>query len=201
MRLYSAAASPFARKVRVCLLELKIEDQVELLDAHTTPIAPSDALISQNPLGKIPCLMRADGTALYDSRVITRYLNDLADGDLYPAGPQLWETLTLEATADGMMEAAVLMVYEKRIRPEEKIYNVWIEAQWDKISRALDALESGWTGHLDGPLDMGQIGVGIVLEYLDFRHGDRDWRKGRDTLASWQAKFAKRDAMEKTQPV
>ena len=201
MRLYSATASPFARKVRVCLLELGLSDQVELLDAASTPIAPSDVLILQNPLGKIPCLVCADGAALYDSRVITRYLNDLAGGKLYPSGAQLWDTLTLEATTDGMMEAAVLMVYEKRVRPEDKVYNVWIEAQWDKVSRALDALENGWIGHLDGPLDMAQIGVGVVLEYLDFRHGDRGWRKGRDTLANWQVEFAKRDAMEKTQPV
>ncbi len=200
MKLYSATASPFARKVRVCLLELGIEDQVEFMDAHTTPVAPNDMLITQNPLGKIPCLVSEDGAAIYDSRVITRYLNDQNEGGLYPSGPQLWETLTLEATADGMMEAAVLMVYEKRVRPEEMVYNVWLEAQWDKVERALDALESGWEGHLDGPLDMAQIAVGVVLEYLDFRHDDRDWRKGRDALAKWQAEFAQRDTMQKTQP-
>ena len=200
MKLYSAAASPFARKVRVCLLELGIADQVEELDAATTPVAPNDMLIMQNPLGKIPCLVRDDGSAIYDSRVITHYLNNLVNGDLYPTGPRLWETLTLEATADGMMEAAVLMVYEKRVRPEEMVYNVWLEAQWYKVERALDALESGWAGHLDGPLDMAQIGVGVVLEYLDFRHDDRDWRKGRGALTKWQAEFAKRDAMQKTRP-
>lgn len=200
MKLYSAAASPFARKVRVCLLELGINDQVEFMDAASTPVAPNDMLIMQNPLGKIPCLVSDDGAALYDSRVITRYLNDLKDGSLYPTGPKLWEALTLEATADGMMEAAVLMVYEKRVRPEEMVYNVWVEAQWDKVARALNALENGWEGHLDGPLDMAQIAVGVVLEYLDFRHSDRDWRKGRDALAKWQAAFAKRDAMQKTQP-
>lgn len=200
MKLYSATASPFARKVRVCLLELGIEDQVEFMDAHTTPVAPNDMLITQNPLGKIPCLVSEDGAAIYDSRVITRYLNDQNEGGLYPSGPQLWEALTLEATADGMMEAAVLMVYEKRVRPEEMVYNVWLEAQWDKVERALDALESGWEGHLDGPLDMAQIAVGVVLEYLDFRHDDRDWRKGRDALAKWQAEFAQRDTMQKTQP-
>lgn len=200
MKLYSAAASPFARKVRVCLLELGISDQVELMDAASTPVAPNDMLIMQNPLGKIPCLVDEDGVALYDSRVITRYLNDLEKGGLYPTGPKLWEALTLEATADGMMEAAVLMVYEKRVRPEEMVYNVWVEAQWDKVARALDALESGWEGHLDDPMDMAQIAVGVVLEYLDFRHSDRDWRKGRDALAKWQAAFATRDAMQKTQP-
>ncbi|MBE9475524.1 MAG: glutathione S-transferase [Proteobacteria bacterium] len=200
MKLYSAAASPFARKVRVCLLELGIENQVEFIDAAATPVAPNDMLIMQNPLGKIPCLISDDGMALYDSRVITRYLNDCKKGALYPKGAKLWEALTLEATADGMMEAAVLMVYEKRFRPKEMVYDIWLEAQWDKVERALDALESGWEGHLDGPLDMAQIAVGVVLEYLDFRHGDRDWRKGRDALAKWQAAFAKRDAMQKTQP-
>lgn len=200
MQLYTAAASPFARKVRVCLLELGMADRVEQLDAVATPIAPDDMLITQNPLGKIPCLVSEEGTAIYDSRVITRYLNDLKGGNLYPSGPELWEALTLEATADGMMEAAVLMVYEKRIRPEGMVYNAWLEAQWSKVARALDALEEGWSGHLDGPVDMAQIAIGIVLEYLDFRHDDRNWRKGRDALAGWQAEFAKRDTMQSTQP-
>ncbi len=200
MKLYSAAASPFARKVRICLLELGIEDQVDFMDATSTPVAPNDMLIIQNPLGKIPCLVSDEGAALYDSRVITRYLNDLEAGNLYPTGAALWQALTLEATADGMMEAAVLMVYEKRVRPEEMVYNVWIEAQWDKVARALDALEAGWSGYLNGPLDMAQISVGVVLEYLDFRHDDRDWRKGRVVLTHWQAEFTKRDAMQKTRP-
>lgn len=201
MQLYTAGASPFVRKVRVCLLELGLADQVEQIDVATTPFVPHDALIEQNPLGKIPCLVRADGLVIYDSRVITRYLDEYAGGKLYPSGPHLWETLTLEALADGMMEAAVLMVYEKRIRPEEKVYTDWIEAQWVKISRALDALENGWAGHLDGPTaDMAHIAVGVALEYLDFRHGDRGWRDGRDALAQWQSEFAKRSTMRETQP-
>ena len=201
IKLYTAGASPFVRKVRVCLLELGLKDQVEQIDVANTPFAPHDALIEQNPLGKIPCLVRNDGTVIYDSRVITRYLDDYANGSLYPTGQRLWEILTMEALADGMMEAAVLMVYEKRIRPEEKVYGDWIEAQWAKIARALDALESSWAGRLEGSDDMAHIAVAVALEYLDFRHGDRNWRTGRGALAKWQAEFAKRDAMQATQPV
>jgi len=200
MQLYTAGASPFVRKIRVCLLELGLADQVEQINVANTPFAPHNALIKQNPLGKIPCLVRADGSVIYDSRVITRYLDDYAGGKLYPTGSLLWEALTLEALADGVMEAAVLMVYEKRIRPEEKIYDEWIEAQWTKISRALDSLENGWAGHLGGPADMAHIAVGVALEYLDFRHGDRGWRDGRGVLAAWQAEFSQRDAMQQTQP-
>jgi glutathione S-transferase len=200
MQLYSAAASPFVRKVRVCLIELDMVDQVEVLDAVGTPLDSSKMPTSQNPLGKIPCLTRPDGPAIYDSRVITRYLDDRAGGRLYPATPRLWETLTLEATADGIMEAAVLMIYERRVRPEEIVFEAWIDGQWAKIDRALGAIEERWMSHLAGPLDMAQIAVCCALEYVDFRHGDRDWRKDHAVLAKWQAEFAKRDAMQETQP-
>jgi hypothetical protein len=92
------------------------------------------------------------------------------------------------------------MVYETRVRPEEIRYPTWVEAQWTKIQRALDAIEARWMSHLNGPLDMGHIAVGAALGYLDFRHGARDWRKGRETLAAREADFAKRDSMWATIP-
>lgn len=200
MQLYSASASPFVRKCRVCILETGQEGAVEILDAVGTPLDSSNMPTSHNPLGKIPALVRDDGPALYDSRVITRYLNHLAGGTLYPEA-RLWETLTLEATADGIMEAAVLMIYEGRCRPEEQQSNEWVDAQWAKAARALDAIESRWISHLSGPLDMAQIAVGCALEYLDFRHATRNWRAGRPELSAWQAEFARRPSMAATQPV
>ncbi|MBV1864010.1 MAG: glutathione S-transferase family protein [Rhodobacteraceae bacterium] len=200
MQLYSASASPFVRKCRVCILETGQEGAVEILDAVGTPLDSSNMPTSHNPLGKIPALVRNDGPALYDSRVITRYLNDLAGGTLYPKA-RLWETLTLEATADGIMEAAVLMIYEGRCRPEELQSNEWVDAQWTKAARALDAIESRWMSHLSGPLDMAQIATGCALEYLDFRHAARDWRAGRPELSAWQAEFARRPSMVATRPV
>lgn len=200
MQLYSASASPFVRKCRVCILETGQEGDVEILDAVGTPLDSSNMPTSHNPLGKIPALVRDDGPALYDSRVITRYLNDLVGGTLYPEA-RIWETLTLEATADGIMEAAVLMIYEGRCRPEELQSNEWVDAQWAKAARALDAIESRWMSHLSGPLDMAQIATGCALEYLDFRHAARDWRAGRPELSAWQAEFAQRPSMAATQPI
>ena len=200
MKLYTSAASPFARKVRVCLSELGLADRVEQVEVGSTPLKQSPVLTAQNPLGKIPCLLRADGTALYDSRVITRYLDDLAGGSLYPAAPELWDVLTLEATADGIMDAAVMMVYEKRVRPEELVFATWVESQWVRVTRALDAIEQNNIGQLSGPLNIAQIAVGSALEYLDFRHADRDWRAERPALADWQAAFALREAMQATRP-
>ena len=199
MQLYCATASPFARKCRVCVLETGQQDAVEIINVVATPLDSTNMPTSHNPLGKIPALARDDGPALYDSRVITRYLNDHAEADLYPAA-RLWETLTLEATADGIMDAAVLMVYEARMRDESKQSQDWVEAQWSKVARALDALEDRWISHLAGPLDMAQIAVACALEYIDFRHADRNWRAGRPELAAWQADFGTRPSMAATQP-
>lgn len=200
MRLYQSPSSPFARKVIVLLHETGQAGDVDLIAVSGTPLAPGTMPVAQNPLGKIPTLERSGGPALYDSRVICRYLDDLAGGRLSPSGPRLWDMLTLEATADGIMDAAILMVYENRLRPAEKAMDSIVEAQWAKIVRALDVLDGRWLGHLAGPLDLGQIAVGCALGYLDFRHPGRDWRRGRPGLTEWMARFSERPSMQATRP-
>ena len=201
MRLYHSPTTPFGRKVVVMLHETGLLKEVSVVNAAGTPLAPDGMPLAQNPLGKIPALERGDGPAIYDSRVICRYLDDRAGGQLYPAAPRLWETLTLEATADGMLDAAILMVYESRLRPEDKRFADWVEGQWGKVARALDALESRWIGHLNGPLDMGQIALGCALSYLDFRHDARGWREDHPALAAWYKGFAARPSMKAPEPV
>ncbi|MDZ4395330.1 glutathione S-transferase [Cypionkella sp.] len=200
MLLYHSPATPFGRKVMVVILELGLKDQVEVIHVSGTPLAPGSLPVAQNPLGKIPAL-QTDAGVIYDSRVICRYLNDLAGGTLYPSAPALWQTLTREATVDGILEAALAMVYEVRLRPEDKQFPEWIEAQWAKASRALDLIEAEWMDHLNSPLDMPQFALACALEYLDFRLDARNWRQGRPKLAAWQAEFAKRPAMQATKPV
>lgn len=200
LRLYHSPTSPYVRKVMVLLHETGQAEDVELVHASGTPVDPGTMPLAHNPLGKIPALERPEGAAILDSRVICRYLDDRAGGRLYPPKPRLWETLTLEATADGILDAALLMVYEERIRPDDLRYEAWVEGQWAKIERTLDVLESRWMGHLGGPLDMGQIAVACAISYVDFRHGDRAWRVERPHLAAWHAEFAQRPSMEATVP-
>ncbi len=198
MQLLSSPLSPFARKCRVVLLETKQED-VEVRDVTASPMGGEPALNAANPSGKIPALLRDDGPALYDSRVITRFLSDRAGVKLYPRSG-LWEVLSLEANADAIMEAAVAITYEKRLRPENLWWPEWFEAQWVKIARSLDALEDRSMPLLQGPLNIGQIAVGCALGYVDLRLGDRSWREGRDALATWEAAFAARPSMAATTP-
>ncbi|MBM7069890.1 glutathione S-transferase [Actibacterium sp. 188UL27-1] len=199
MQLFHAAASPFVRKVMVVLHETAQLQDVEIVPAIGHPMASSDMPLAHNPLGKIPALQRPDGPALYDSRVICEFLSDRAGAQLYPAARK-WEAMTLEATADGIMDAAVLMVYETRCRPDDMQFAPWVDAQWDKVARALDAVNARWMSHLAGPLDIGHIAMGCALSYLDFRHADRDWRQHHRALAAWEQTFAQRDSMQQTQP-
>lgn len=199
MQLISARPSPFGRKVKVMLIETGQLDDVDVVEVATTPVATDPTVAAANPVGKIPALIREEGPAIYDSRVICRYLDARAGAGMYPE-TRIWETLTLEATADGIMDAAILMVYEHRVRPEAMVYDGWIEAQWEKIARSVAAINARWMSHLRGQLDASHIAVGCALAYLDFRLGDRGWRKGNDALDDWFALFAERDSMKATAP-
>lgn len=200
--LHHSPASPYVRKVMVVLHETGQRDAVTLAAAAGTPVDPGSMPVGHNPLGKIPALERPDGATLYDSRVICRFFAERApDGPrLYPAPPRLWEVLTLEATGDGIMDAAILMRYETLVRPPDRQFPAWIEGQWAKVARSLDALEARWMGHLAGAPNIGQIAIGCALGYLDLRHEARHWRNGRAALAAWYADFADRPAMRATRP-
>ena len=199
MQLISSQASPFVRKVHVVLHETGQSQDIEVIEAGTTPINTPDHVRAANPTGKIPALIRPDGPALHDSRVITRFLDARAKSGLYPEA-RIWEVLTLESMADAIMDAAVLITYEGRVRPEEQQSDVWKEAQWGKIRAALDVINARWMSHLAGPLDASHIAVGCALGYLDFRHDARGWRTGVDALAKWNEAFQKRDSLQATAP-
>lgn len=173
-------------------------DRVEEIEISSSPLASDAQILAANPTGKIPALIREDGPAIYDSRVITRYLDDMADAGLYPV-TSLYEVLTLEATADTIMDVTVAMTYDARFRPDQQSPE-WTEAQWGKAARAIAAINSRWMSHLISQLNMAQIAVSCALSYVDLRHDARNWRHGNDALATWQAEFEARGAMQATKP-
>ena len=197
MKLIMAEASPFARKVRVLLRETNQLEEVEEVSIATSPFQVNEQAKAANPTGRIPSLTRADGPALYDSRVITRYLDAKAAAGMYPEA-KLWDVLTVEATGDSMMDSAVSISYELRLRPQEKVSSEWTDAQWTKVMGGCDALQSQWMDLLNGPLNMAHISIACALGYLDLRHDARNWRQGHDALAAWFADFSKRPSFHKT---
>ena len=201
MTLRSAAPSPFGRKVKMSAIIAGLADQITVEPADT--LDPSDTLRQQNPLGKLPCLLLADGTAIYDSRVIVAHLDDLSGGKLIPTGAARIPALRLEALCDGIKDAGILQIYEKRFRPEEVWHQPWLDYQAEKVSRALTALESGHAGALPDPAatpHVGAIALACALGYLDFRF-EGTWRRNHPELVVWHGRFAEsHEAYGKTAP-
>ncbi len=198
MRLRFAPASPFVRKVRIAADIAGLTDQIELVPANTRE--PDDALLEQNPLGKIPVLILEDGSEIYDSLTISEYLDRRAGGTaLFPTDDTRWSALTLHSLASGIMDATLLRVYEGRFRPEEKRHDPWVARQKAKIDRGLAQLEAN-PPDLDSDLTIGHIAVACALGYLDLRF-EGAWRSDHPKLVEWLADFANKvPAFEATKP-
>ena len=199
MKLYHSPTSPYVRKVMLTLFATGQLDEVELIFGSGTPLEPNDATIGVNPLGKIPCLITDDGTAIYDSRVICRYLDHRAKAGLYPEGDALFPMLTAETLADGIIDAVLLTAYEWRLRPEELRYQPWVDGQVAKVERALAVLEQTDLV-LSGPPNAAKIAAACALAYVDFRLADLGWRDRCPKLAAWFAEMTETPAMKATVP-
>jgi glutathione S-transferase len=190
LTLRHSPSSPFVRKIRIAASVLGLEREIAIEPADT--MNPSDTVRQQNPLGKIPALLLEDGRVLFDSRVILEYLDHRAGGGrIIPkdAGAR-FAALRLQALADGIMDASVLLVYEGRWRPPERHEPKWIELQAGKVARALAALEAAPPALTATP-DVGQIALACALGYRDFRFPG-SWRQQHPRLVAWLDDFAAR---------
>jgi glutathione S-transferase len=196
LTLRSSPASPFGRKVKIAAALLDLSGRIQVTEADT--LDPNDALRRQNPLGKIPTLVLDNGETLYDSRVIVDYLDHLAGGGrIIPGGWERFSALRQQALADGVMDAALLQVYEGRWRPQEKRVQEWVDHQAEKVKRGLDHAEANLAGP-DASIHIGHIALACALGYLDLRMEGR-WRQTYPKLVAWLDDFASRvPAFEKT---
>ncbi len=200
MKLLSHPFSPYGRKVKIAMAMKGLNDRIEVVTVDTN-IPDNPEINRPNPLAKVPALVVEDSTAIFDSHVICEYLDSLAPVPvlLPKSGVERIKTLTLGALADGILDAALLLVYEKRFRPEEKWHQPWMERQQGKIDRALDHLEKAPPAWGASP-DYGHLTLACALGYLDFRH-EGQWRAGHPKLIAWLDTFAKAvPAFEVTRP-
>lgn len=191
MILRSSPPSPFGRKVRIAISLLGFDKDVKVEPADPTNAA--DSVRQQNPLGKIPVLIAEDGMAYYDSRVILDYLDDRAGGGkIVPREARArLEASRLQALADGILDASILLVYEGRWRAAEHHVQKWVDHQTGKVTRGLAALEAAPPALGAGLPHVGQIALACALGYGDFRFDGR-WRANHPRLVAWLDQFAAR---------
>lgn len=178
--------SPFSPFVRKCLITADLLGvPVKLLDSNAHPVNRSKELIAINPLGKVPTFYATNGEVVYDSRVICEYLNDFANGSLFPKDANRWDVLTLAALGDGALEALLLARYEDVARPDAYKWAEWKAAQLDKVETSLQYLEKRVAVDGLARMDIGVITVACMLWYADLRFPEFGWRARYPQLASW----------------
>ena len=186
MKLLSASASPYVAKVAIAAKLAGIE--IEMISVDSTNGDPQ--LDAANPLSKIPCLVLDDGTGIYDSRSITRYLDRKSGGRLFPSGdPELLIVERMEALCDGLNDVTVGYMYELRFHPEEKVHQPWLDRLWGKAENALTAAAT-MLPPLGDNANIGTCALAASLGYLDLRFAGK-WENANPALVEWSNAFDK----------
>lgn len=193
MILYYQTHSPFARKALVFAHEAGIADRLEVIHQETSPTLRNVRVYAENPLGKVPVLMRADGEPIFDSDVICAYLDTLHDGrKLIPGeGEVRWQALRLQAVAQGLAQTGIGLRWETERRPEQLRYEALAEGYRDKIEATYDWLEAAVDAA--APLHVGHIALATALSWMAFR--DLPSFRGRQRLTRWFDAFEQRPSM------
>ena len=201
MKLFVTPTSPYARKIRIVLAEKRIDCEIVVVPSLAAPESPVPA---HNPLGKVPTLVLDDGEALYDSVVIAGYLDNktpvahLIPQDNYSrALVRRWEAL-----GDGVCDAAVAVVMEKR-RAEDKQDQTVIDRQKLKVERGLQAISRD-LGHgkwcMGESFTLADIAIGCARACVDLRLPEFRWKEDYPNLGKLYQKLMSRASFKDTAP-
>ncbi|MFY0634951.1 MAG: glutathione S-transferase [Vannielia sp.] len=198
MKLHWSPRSPFVRKVMIVLHETGLVDEVDLSRNVVAVQMPTpEAVLADNPLGKIPALVTEDGRRLIDSRVICEYLDLRAGTGLYPveAGARVAH-LNWQALADGMTD--VLLIWRTELNRETGPWQAVVDGWRVKVRAAMARLEAEAPEMERMPFGIGQVALVAALGQMDFRWPDCGWRDHFPQLAALAARLAERPSVAAT---
>ncbi len=200
MKLYGSRTSPYVRKVRIVMIEKRIE--CDFVEENVWSADTSVTL--HNPLTKIPVLVLDDGMALYDSRVVAEYLDGVTpvsrlipDGGRERAMVKRWEAL-----GDGIADAGIAMFLERK-RERELQNKDWITRQLGKVNSAIAAAarELGDREYCHGlSLTLGDISLACALLWMEFRMPEIQWRAIHPNLKKWVERLEAMPSFVDTKP-
>ncbi|MCB1550266.1 MAG: glutathione S-transferase family protein [Hyphomicrobiaceae bacterium] len=199
MKLYVTPGSPYARLVRVLILERGLKDRVDVLAAETR--VAGSPFYGVNPSGRVPYLVLDDGRDFEDSQLIMTYLDRLTPGERLIRDPaeQDWVPARFEFRARSFLDGIAVLGRELR-RPAGQSSPIILEHESERARRVADWLE-GQMDHAywSGPLNMGQIILYAGLDWGRRAHADAtDWCTGRPKLAAWFARLSAHPSIKAT---
>jgi len=199
--LLSATPSPYARKVRIALLEKGVPFTLRT----EVPWHEATETRQHNPLEKLPVLIPEDGgEPVYESRFILEWLEHRhPTPPLLPKDPALAiEARRIEVVADGVCDAGVLLFFEEQ-RPEPSA--PWMARQQRKLDGGVAWLarriEAAGGGFLCGEFGLADIAAGAALGWLTVRRPNVRWGERYPVLSDWAARLEQRPSFAATRPV
>ena len=196
MLLHWSPRSPFVRKVMIAAHEMGLAERIHTVRTVVAAATPNVELMKQNPQSRLPTLVLADGTAVYDSPVICEYLDSLNGGaKLFPPRfPERLVALRRQALGDGILDTLIMWRAEQ-LRPSEQQSIKHMQAWRLKTVVSADMLEEEAEPLAASPFSIGHVALGVALSYIDFRFPELAWRHGRPRLKAWHDTFAARPSV------
>jgi glutathione S-transferase len=197
MKLLYQTHSPYARKALVFAHEAGIAARIEVVHHETSPTQRNERVFAENPLGKVPVLVRPGHASIFDSDVICAYLDTLHDGRrlIPPEGEARWQALRVQAVAQGLADAGIAVRWETVRRPRHLRYAPLRDGYAQKLDASYDWLER----ELDvaSPIHVGHVALATALSWLEFRELP-GFREKRPRLTAWFDEFEARPSMRAT---
>ncbi len=196
MKLFYVPGSPYARMVRVALLETGLAERMVM--EEVTLRDPVSALLAFNPVGRVPSLVLDDGTVLSETLLILPWLDRLHDRPKLMAVTP--ERVAAMGLAIGMLDG--IAVWNRELRRPIHERSPWVIAlETTRANRVADRLDRAvGDGAYGDPLDAAQIALGCALGYCEWRHPVWPWRAGRKALSAWFDRISARASFQATVP-
>ena len=197
MKLHISQTSPYARKCRVLILEMGLENRIDVVD--NPPLDDPANLLEINPLGKVPVLEREDACTIIGSANICEYLDSLDSEPWIPSsGESRIKVLRQQALADGLLDLTVGRRIEMT-REDHLRFDFWTDRWQRGIQRTIHHLEDERRQY-ERSVDLGALSIAIALGYLDFRYAEYNWRSDAPGLSDFYDRWNQRDSFIQTRP-
>lgn len=198
MKLLLNKTSPYARMVRIVMLEKGLADRVEL--CWCDPWIDDEQLLAENPVGRIPTLVSDPGVPLTESLLIAHYLNDQDEGENLLPEARKEQVLQLAGLGLGLMDAAFSTVISRKYLNDEANDSVLSQRRLNAIERTLESLQSSMDRYSPPhEISLGDIAVAVALDYILFRLPQLDTAKRYPTLEVWRLNVTERQSFQSTE--
>ncbi len=196
MNLYLNQASPYARLIRVLLVETGLDNETELI--FVDPWESPDELLIASPASKVPALTLKDGTRLIESACIGDYLiRRSGQSALSPMSHLDAETrLQILGLGRAAIDCSFGSVIQQRFVPDSPLIERWLAT----LPRIAGALEELYARRKSTDADLAGLTVAVAFEYIDFRLPEIQWQNQAPHLAERVSSLGQRTSLETTRP-